>query len=1136
MSVSDNSIHSQRHLTELQLLMRVLSALNDHTLDLEHISSSGLMRVCEALASDSGAILLLNSDAPIIRVAHATGLPDALMQQLSALTPSDDPVQYVRDTLARHLPDAHALIPLYARSNLVGLMVLTLNQPHLLTPPSIDLLMSIGENMGMAIENARLHNKLLASEAWHREFIEQTPDAIFESDFQERIHFVNQSTCALLGYTQAEMLEKTVSFFEADTEPYRKQARRKLRDAGSLTNTLARLRAKDGTIKTVRFSSHVVKDQQGNPIRFQTIMRDVTDQEHLIETLERRRQELATLNAIGGILSDPLRVDHALDQVCEQIVSIIGMETIAITLHDERQEFLNLVAYRGISENLLPQVRHLGLDDALTRSVAVDGQVIAVSDIVQYVGEGFAGPRQEGYHAGICAPILKRGVPSGAIFLGSKIITGYAPSDVDWLASVGKQVGAALENVELFNRMKAHMRELDGLANLSAALVTVETQDDIWNHTIACMRELFDADIYNVRTIVGNMLHLCAVYYHQDGMQLEEDIAINQHLQFMIDQKKPFVIDNLIPADQTQAPIYQGIAARGLGALMAVPLYQNDRFVGALNLLCLRPYNWTPRQQDLLQTIARQVGVALEKAAWYEQTQQHVRELEGLAQLSWACTRNLDLQTIFDSALYWTRTLLNSDAADLRKLNGKRVEPVPNGTLGMSLDFNVPIELNELAVLFNEKRAELILNDAQTDPQVPAPARQIFEQRGIRAVLATPLFAQGRVIGILSAIQRTPRQWTPREIDLLGTIANQTANAMGNAELFQNVLNEQRQVKAIFDSALNGLYMTDAQGRITMFNHTAAQMTGWQVSQAIGKKWDEIFASAEKQTGESLVAQAVDLRGEVYSTPSRNIRRRDGKSIPVAEAAAPIFDEHQNITSIVGAFWDLTREKQAEIERERFLSMFTHQLSTPLTTLLNAGALLEQNKLPKPRRDEMIAIVRSETHRLQRFARQFLEMRGAFATRPPVVWQAVELFSLVEQVVQRFRADSRKHQFRIKSPNPTPRAFADRDRVEHVLSNLLDNAVNYSPDGTRIAVTLKQDTEFVQISIQDHGPGVSESEQELIFERFYRSQDLASGRVYGHGLGLSIAREMVLEMGGSIWVESTKGHGATFRFTLRSET
>jgi signal transduction histidine kinase len=262
------------------------------------------------------------------------------------------------------------------------------------------------------------------------------------------------------------------------------------------------------------------------------------------------------------------------------------------------------------------------------------------------------------------------------------------------------------------------------------------------------------------------------------------------------------------------------------------------------------------------------------------------------------------------------------------------------------------------------------------------------------------------------------------------------------------------------------------------------------------------------------------------------MRTRDGRVIPVAQAVAPLLDEKENIVGAVGAFWDLSREQAAELTREHFLTMVAHQLRSPLTALLSALQLLERQNLSEERRAEMWAIVKSDGERLRKFADEFLDLEAVVKSPHALRFEPLSIATVARKLVKQYRAGKSKHHFRVRVSKPEPTAYADPDRVEHILRNLLDNAVTYSPAGSRITVSARRlENNMVEVAVQDQGLGIPFEDQEKIFKPFYRPKS-SRRRVYGHGLGLSLAREMVKEMGGTIRMDSEENRGSTFYFTL----
>ena len=542
-----------------------------------------------------------------------------------------------------------------------------------------------------------------------------------------------------------------------------------------------------------------------------------------------------------------------------------------------------------------------------------------------------------------------------------------------------------------------------------------------------------------------------------------------------------------------------------------------------------------PSGVDLLMSIGEQVGMAIENARLYEQTQQRVQELDGLAQLTAACAASLDPQAICDLAVEWTEKLLRATACSIRFIEQGQLRL--GAARGQRQGVGVPelLEIGDSSRSIIEQQVSRVVNDWETDTSQSSRVRRLVQEHGMRASVAVPLLVRRQAIGILGVADAKPRQWSPHEIDLLQTIANQVATGIDNAQLFQNMSNEKRKVQAIFDSGLSGLYATDAAGKIVMFNRAAERITGWTLDEVRGKNWAEWLSDrAAGNPVEPLLDEALLRKKTAYAFEGRRMRTRDGRIIPAAKAVAPLLDEKEDVIGAVGAFWDLSKEQRAEIEYENFLAMVAHQLRSPLTAVLSALELFERRNLSEERRTELWAIVKAEGNQLKKLADQFLEHQAAVKSTLPLKFETLSVVSLARQLVRQFQTDKSQHRFRVQSSNPEPLAFADSNRVENVLRNLLDNAVSYSPVGSLITLRIKrQDEEWIDVSVQDFGAGIPPAEQTHLFQPFYRVPQTSERRVYGHGLGLALAKETVTAMGGRIWVESEPEHGATFHFTLR---
>jgi Na+/proline symporter/nitrogen-specific signal transduction histidine kinase len=230
------------------------------------------------------------------------------------------------------------------------------------------------------------------------------------------------------------------------------------------------------------------------------------------------------------------------------------------------------------------------------------------------------------------------------------------------------------------------------------------------------------------------------------------------------------------------------------------------------------------------------------------------------------------------------------------------------------------------------------------------------------------------------------------------------------------------------------------------------------------------------------------------------------------------------------------RLRELDSLKDDFVSTVTHELRTPLTSIRAfAEILLDNPELPRPERERFLRVVVEETERLTRLINQVLDLSKLESGRAE--WEIAEVD--LEEVIEESAAAAaqllaeRRAKLRVRVPASVPPIPADRDRVKQVLLNLLSNAAKFCDEERgRVAVEVAIEDGAVRVDVRDNGPGIDPEDHEVIFDRFGQGGQALSERPPGTGLGLSISREIIRHLGGELWVDSARGEGSTFSFTL----
>jgi PAS domain S-box-containing protein len=352
-----------------------------------------------------------------------------------------------------------------------------------------------------------------------------------------------------------------------------------------------------------------------------------------------------------------------------------------------------------------------------------------------------------------------------------------------------------------------------------------------------------------------------------------------------------------------------------------------------------------------------------------------------------------------------------------------------------------------------------------------------------------------------------------------------------------------RQRQLILESAGDGIYGIDLEGRLTFINAAAARALGYTPDQLTGRDVHEVIhhshtdgTAYSKLTNPILRAlrrrEQIRMRGEVFW-------RQDGTAIPVEYSANPLIEEGR-ISGMVVAFQDISERRRLEKMKDEFISTVSHELRTPLTSLRASLGLVSSGSLEtRPEKQQhMVEIAISNCERLIRLVNDILDFDSVEKGKLPLHRRPVEAVDLLQRAANAARDAARQAGIVVRVEARSAPVFADEERVLQVLNELVTNAIKFSGTGTVIRLTAQpagrntSGTSDVCFAVEDQGKGIEQEKLERIFERFLQGDASDSRAMGGTGLGLALCRSIVEQHSGRIWAESKLGMGSRFLFTL----
>ncbi|BCB97131.1 hypothetical protein JZK55_20530 [Dissulfurispira thermophila] len=335
----------------------------------------------------------------------------------------------------------------------------------------------------------------------------------------------------------------------------------------------------------------------------------------------------------------------------------------------------------------------------------------------------------------------------------------------------------------------------------------------------------------------------------------------------------------------------------------------------------------------------------------------------------------------------------------------------------------------------------------------------------------------------------------------------------------------------IIDNLPVGFSIVDKNGIIVDFNNTAEKLTGYSRKEIIGRQHLKMLHGTEDKDRCPLFGHTFQKHEQIVAVEA-TIMKRDGDFIIASVTASPLFDSNGNFIGGIELFKDITELKRLERERKNILSMFAHDMKSPVITAEGFISRMLSGKtgpLTEVQRN-YLELVKEELDGLQGLIADFLEFSRFEATECKPVIGPFNIEAAIRRHIEaaRVEADRKNIEIFFESSDEIPLIYADAMLMGRVITNLLDNAIKYTNIGGSVTIRLVNTDKYILVQISDTGIGISEDHLPYIFDAFYRGKR----DMKGSGLGLSIAKTIVEAHGGRIWAESVPEKGSTFSFTI----
>lgn len=596
---------------------------------------------------------------------------------------------------------------------------------------------------------------------------------------------------------------------------------------------------------------------------------------------------------------------------------------------------------------------------------------------------------------------------------------------------------------------------------------------------------------------------------------------------------------------------------------VTLPLRIGNETIGVLELINLGQ-SPSLHSQDLqvLQTFANLAAGAIKNAQLHTQMQSHQRRLEVFSAIGTAISAAADLDELVSNVLDVLLSYVRSPAGGLRLFNLERQvltlkehRAMPEGYAEQFREMPVAGAPTEDAVRYGQPMRRIL---------VPEGEEAMLLAEGWQAAMYLPLLAGGTVVGVV-CIYGDPTMLERVDVQTLMTVGSMIGFAIANVVLYQDSETERRRLRAVINSIAEGVALVDGQGRLVLANQTAIELLTLErlpYHQTLSEMPD--FYAMRDIDGQQLTVERSPLSmafsGGVFHDYRVVIQGASGSETVLSFSGAPVLRDDMTPDGAVVVFRDITVSQKLERAKDDFLAVAAHELRSPLAAIRSYSDFLLRRAQKRNEEDSPdirgLTILDQQVSYMLRLVDNLLDVSRIEANQFNLDIQPLDLVGLVQQVIDQQRPSAGEHALVFSSSQEEIELIGDPIRLKQIITNMVSNAVRYSPNGSAVRVTtslesvgslLADHSEFATalrahsrqvdehdqmalIAVQDRGQGIAEDQRSNLFRRYVRGQN--TKRTTGLGLGLYLTREFVVRHGGIIWVESKLNEGSTFFVAL----
>lgn len=854
------------------------------------------------------------------------------------------------------------------------------------------------------------------------------------------------------------------------------------------------------------------------------------DNAQLLQALEIHAFETSHLVHLSDLLGSSLEPDKLGINIAAVICQMFGADYAAVALIDEHTGHLRSLGDRPFPLPAADAQQTLSSLQTPLHVVQAGYDTPALNDFM--AGQGLASL--------VLLPLAQNDSPFAMMALG--MVKPYRPDDHEQrlLIAAARQIGVQLYNALVHERTQTALdSRLGQLAQIERIVQQISSSQDfkeIIANVLDAAAQTTQADMAAL-ALLTEADDLWVIMHEYNGASLQKSYLPQSRDEGVIG----YVIqtgETALVADNRQIPYYLPTPSASYLSSLAVPLLKDGDIIGVLDVESKHRSFFTQEQGSFLKNLAAHATISIQNARLLEELQYQIEILTSLRELSLQLSSVVDTASVAHAVLDTALHILEAQCAVLFRHDDTtgRLTLLASRELAAPSDYVVD-KLRQTAY-----RA-VGTGDMQVVEAAPQPDGQ-----GV-SLLAVPIKRGVTTCEVLCLVFIDQHHFQARDLNTLSLLAIQAGGHLENVRLHQRIREGNDRMAAILDSTRDGVLLLDRQGQLAQVNPSAERLLGINLSEHLGEHYLKVllqYADPDEQ-GYAGYSHA-ELTRMIHSPwpeqgylTRRQFERRTPQNqiIHIEETSSPVTGREAHFAGRLLVLRDITEQKQLETYRDEITNMIIHNLRGPLSSIINGVRLAKEN-IPNvasyPVAVQTLDLAAESARRLVDMVNSLMDIAKLEAQELKLHYADTEIGDLIHSAYRDLLPSIQKANISVELviPPDLPAARVDGEKIHRVLTNLLDNALRFTPGGGKIQIAAMFERGRLVVRVADTGPGIPEAERERIFEKYRQAAGQPLRGYKGSGLGLTFCRLVIEAHGQSIWVEPGTDSlpGACFAFTL----